>query len=224
MIRGWLGPRQGWIRQTAVALAAFALLAAIYRLPLAEANPVKQVVAYVAGADYDPVVWYQSGRAQEVMSRYFSAETWKAILRGRKDMAPGTPASMTWPVSGQVTSGFGWRQVPGSGKEEFHEGLDISASEGTPVSAAAAGTVKAVRQSPAYGKVLEIQHEGDQRVVTVYAHCAEILVAEKQRVQAGEQVAKVGKTGNANAPHLHFEVRLDGKAVDPMIYLPPVSP
>lgn len=212
----------GWIRQAAISLALFALLVATYQLPLGEQSYLRRAVAYVAEADYDPVTWYRSGQVREVMSRYFSLETWKAILGGKKTPAQ-EQSPFAWPVQGQLTSAFGWRKDPATGKDQFHEGLDIAAPAGTPVLAAGSGTVKAVRTSVAYGKVVEIDHGGG--LCTVYAHLAEVLVREKQKVNPGDQVGRVGQTGNARSPHLHFEVRLDGKPVDPLTYLPrPASP
>ncbi|MEW6545306.1 MAG: M23 family metallopeptidase [Bacillota bacterium] len=224
----WFSPREvqraplaGWVRQAAISLALFSLLIALYQLPADNSHHLRRAISYVAEADYDPVAWYQSGQAREVMARYFSLEAWRNILGGKKTQ-PAEELPLLWPTRGQVTSGFGWRKDPATGKEEFHEGLDIAAPAGTPVLAAGAGTVKAVRSSPAYGKVVEIEHGGG--MTTVYAHLAEVVVKEKQKVTAGEQVASVGQTGNARAPHLHFEVRLDGKPVDPLTYLPGTSP
>lgn len=225
--REWFSPPQverarpaGWIRQTAISLAVFALLVAAYQLPLGESAYLRRAVAYVADADYDPVAWYRSGQVREVMARYFSVETWRSILGGKKP-PPEQQSPFAWPVQGQLTSGFGWRKDPVTGKDQFHEGLDIAAPVGTPVLAAGAGMVKAVRTSPAYGKVVEIDHGGG--LSTVYAHLSEVLVKEKQKVAAGEEVGKAGQTGNARSPHLHFELRLEGKPVDPLTYLPGTS-
>lgn len=210
-------PLAGWVRQAAIALALFALLLALYQLPADDSHRLRRVISYVAEADYDPVAWYQSGQARQVMARYFSLESWRNILGGKKSTPKEQPPFL-WPTQGQVSSGFGWRKDPATGKDQFHEGLDIAAAAGTPVLAAGGGTVRAVRTSPTYGKVVEIDHGGG--LSTVYAHLAEVLVNEKQKVNAGEPVGKVGQTGNARSPHLHFEVRLDGKPVDPLTYLP----
>lgn len=117
------------------------------------------------------------------------------------------------PVEGEISSGFGWRKDPASGRDELHEGMDFAVREGTPVKAAGAGTVKSVREDQRYGKSIEIDHGGG--LSTVYAHNSEIHVEKGTRVVQGQVIAKAGRSGKATAPHLHFEVRVNGVAVDP---------
>ena len=130
----------------------------------------------------------------------------------------GTLVEMSWPVDGAVTSVFGWRVAPTEKGQRLHEGIDISAEMGTPIKSVADGTVIIVRESPSYGKMLEIDHGSGWQ--SVYAHCSEILVKPGGSVKRGEVVAKVGQTGDATAPHLHFEVKKDGQQVDPLAVLP----
>jgi murein DD-endopeptidase MepM/ murein hydrolase activator NlpD len=116
-----------------------------------------------------------------------------------------------WPVNGAVVSGFGWR----GGR--MHEGIDITASSGTPIWAAAAGTVIWASWRGGYGNCVVVDHGNG--LATLYAHASSILVGVSQSVGQGETIALVGSTGNSSGPHLHFEVRVNGSAVDPLLYL-----
>lgn len=117
-----------------------------------------------------------------------------------------------WPVEGTVTSGFG----PRNGS--FHEGVDIAAPAGTPVVAAADGQVIFSDELRGYGKVVIIRHNA--HYVTVYAHNRVNWVKEGQFVRRGQRIAEVGQTGRTTGPSLHFEVRKNNLAQDPLRYLP----
>jgi murein DD-endopeptidase MepM/ murein hydrolase activator NlpD len=132
---------------------------------------------------------------------------------GTGSTGTGTPsaAGLIWPVNGPVTSGFGMRWG------RMHEGIDISASTGTPIWAAAAGTVIYAGWLGGYGNLVVVDHGSG--LATAYAHASAILVAVGQGVTQGETVALVGSTGHSTGPHLHFEVRVNGVAVDPLLYL-----
>jgi murein DD-endopeptidase MepM/ murein hydrolase activator NlpD len=117
-----------------------------------------------------------------------------------------------WPVNGTINSGFGPR---GS---SFHDGIDIAAAEGTPVVAIEAGEVIYSDQLRGYGNMVIVRHAGG--IVSVYAHNEANLVREGQTVARGEVVAKVGSTGRVSGPHLHFEIRRNNAAQDPLRYLP----
>lgn len=123
------------------------------------------------------------------------------------------------PVSAPLTSGFGFRDSPVTGKEEFHYGADLGAEEGTQILAYAGGVVTFAGENRSYGDYLTIDHGGG--VTTLYAHCKKLLVQEGQRVFAGEVIATVGQTGVATGPHLHFAVLKDGIYLDPLYYLAP---
>lgn len=120
-------------------------------------------------------------------------------------------AGFIWPVDGVVVSGFGMRWG------RMHEGIDVSASSGTPIRAAAAGTVIYAGWLGGYGNLVVVDH-GDG-LATAYAHASVIVVVVGQQVSQGETVSLVGSTGNSSGPHLHFEVRVNGDAVDPLFYL-----
>jgi lipoprotein NlpD len=116
------------------------------------------------------------------------------------------------PINGTINSGFGPR---GS---SFHDGIDIAAAEGTPILAIEAGEVIYSDQLRGYGNIVILRHA--EGIVSVYAHNEANLVREGQTVARGEVVAKVGSTGRVTGPHLHFEIRRNNIAEDPLRYLP----
>jgi len=126
-----------------------------------------------------------------------------------------------WPASGPLTSTFGWRMHPIFHVMRFHAGIDIGASYGAPVSAAADGVVTSAGDASGYGTLVVISHgtRGGQDLSTAYAHMSQLLVSVGQHVGRGQQVGAVGNEGNSTGPHLHFEVRLDGSPVDPLGYV-----
>lgn len=128
----------------------------------------------------------------------------------------------TLPNSSPVTvafnsSSFGWRLDPFNGHKAFHEGLDFPADTGTPIYAAAGGIVTTAEQTPDYGKLVKIDHGSG--LETRYAHASRLLVKVGDRVEKGQEIAEVGSTGRSTGPHLHYEIRLDGNALDPRQYL-----
>jgi murein DD-endopeptidase MepM/ murein hydrolase activator NlpD len=121
------------------------------------------------------------------------------------------PRRLAWPVQGVLYSRFGKRNG------QPHEGIDVAAPEGTLITAAAAGRVVFSGTQSGYGSLVILRHGGD--LITVYAHASELLVREGERVSAGEPIARVGRTGRASGPHLHFEVREGTRARDPLRWL-----
>jgi murein DD-endopeptidase MepM/ murein hydrolase activator NlpD len=124
---------------------------------------------------------------------------------------------MRWPVRGKVNSDFGPRRSPWSGAREFHTGIDIAAAIGTPVHAPAAGTVAYAGEHPDYGLWVVIDHAHDVR--TVYGHLSKVVGRRGQRVDRGGLVGMTGNTGRSSGPHLHYEVLVNGRAVNPRVYL-----
>lgn len=121
------------------------------------------------------------------------------------------------PVSGVISSPFGLRADPFTGTAKFHHGVDIAAPAGSPVKAAASGRVIFSGVAAGYGNLVEIDHGAG--IVTRYGHNAANLVSVGDKIAAGQSVALVGQTGRATGDHLHFEVRHDGKAVSPELFL-----
>lgn len=134
--------------------------------------------------------------------------------RGAVERAP-----VHMPIAGNFrqSSGFGNRRDPFSGSRAFHSGLDFAAPTGTMVTSAGAGRVSFAGTKSGYGKTVEITH--DNGLMTRYAHLSSILTETGQRVEAGTLIARVGSTGRSTGPHLHFEVRKGGGALDPKAFL-----
>ena len=125
---------------------------------------------------------------------------------------------LVWPCPSysRISSQYGYRTHPISGTRKLHKGLDIAASSGNPVIAAASGTVVKSYFSSSYGNYVVISHGGG--LMTAYAHMTRRLVSAGQTVAAGQQVGTVGSTGNSTGPHLHFEVYVGGSTTNPMNY------
>lgn len=138
-----------------------------------------------------------------------------SILALRKDVLRSIP-SIT-PTEGWVSSSFGGRKSPFSGEEVNHRGLDIGAEHGTPVLAPADGIVDIAMRSETFGNLLVIKHADD--IITKMAHNEQLLVKKGERVVRGQKVALVGSTGRSTGPHLHYEVIVGDRQVDPMSYL-----
>ena len=121
---------------------------------------------------------------------------------------------MIRPVSGIITSRFG----AGSRiRRSSHTGLDIATSTGTPIQAAASGTVTFSGYKGSYGNMIVITHSNG--VQTYYGHCSKLYVNEGDIIQQGHEIAEVGATGNATGPHLHFEIRYQNRLIDPELIL-----
>lgn len=121
------------------------------------------------------------------------------------------------PVTGPVTSTFGYRDSPVNGKNEFHLALDIGAAEGTEIGAFADGVVEYIGKSDEFGLYLKITHANN--VSSFYAHCSKLLVHKGDPVTCGQTVALVGHTGNATGPHLHLTIEKDRIRLDPAYYV-----
>lgn len=120
------------------------------------------------------------------------------------------------PLEGIITSTFGWRNPTVSTVSKYHTGIDIAANEGTQIISATKGKVILASSEGAYGNHLKIQIED---VIIIYAHCLSLEVKEGDEIEQGQIIAQVGSTGNSTGPHLHFEIRRDGRYVDPQLIL-----
>lgn len=118
--------------------------------------------------------------------------------------------------TGYMTDGFGYRRDPFTRKIRFHYGLDISTTRGTPVFATADGTVKYAKRRGGFGLVVALEHEYGYE--TLYAHMAKMSVKAGEQVKRGQKIGEVGNTGRSTAPHVHYEVRVDGEPVNPIDY------
>lgn len=129
-------------------------------------------------------------------------------------MARGPFSARVLPLRGAgISSGFGWRRHPIAGGFKFHAGIDLAAPTGTPIVATAAGVVASADWYGGYGLCVTVDHQNGY--VTLYGHMSQINVGVGQRVQPGQPLGRVGSTGSSTGPHLHYELRRDGYAVNP---------
>ncbi len=147
--------------------------------------------------------------------------SWVALDKAGPD-APVERATVAIPslmplAGGRMTSGYGMRTHPVIKKRRRHKGVDIAAPTGTPVYATADGMVGRADWFSTYGLYISIDHGADME--TRYAHLSRLAVAAGQRVRKGDLIGYVGSTGRSTGPHLHYEVRVDGVAVDPIPYM-----
>jgi murein DD-endopeptidase MepM/ murein hydrolase activator NlpD len=155
----------------------------------------------------------REGYLHEVDSLLAQSAALAEQIRGAGTTGGGQPsaAGLIWPCDGVVVSGFGMRWG------RMHEGIDIGCAYGTPNRAAASGTVIYAGWLGGYGNLVVVDHGNG--LSTAYAHASSILVSVGQSVSQGQTVSLVGSTGHSTGPHLHFEVRVNGVAVDPLPYL-----
>jgi murein DD-endopeptidase MepM/ murein hydrolase activator NlpD len=156
------------------------------------------------------------GVSLEALTLYNRLTDPNRIQTGMTLTVPLSGLILEWPVAGVVTSSYGRRWG------RLHAGIDIAAPHGTPVHAAASGRVITSGVQRGYGRIIRLRHQGGY--VTVYAHHEVNLVQMGQRVQRGQLIARVGVSGSATGPHLHFEIRQAKKPQDPTLYLPSLSP
>ena len=221
-------------------VVALVLIAGIVRyadtpLVTAARDKAAEVLAGAPGVDKVLAVFGGDSTASEVFGAQptdsgtdagYAASSGGAddILGREKTLFPDTVDETVYPMEfehvlpteGTLTSAFGSRLSPTTGQPGFHYGLDIAADEGVVIGAFADGTVREVGESD-YGNYLIVDHADG--FSTLYAHCSSISAAVGDEVKCGEEIARVGQTGNATGPHLHLEIWKDGAALDPSNYL-----
>ncbi|MFH2046658.1 MAG: peptidoglycan DD-metalloendopeptidase family protein [Pseudomonadota bacterium] len=121
------------------------------------------------------------------------------------------------PASGSVSSTFGYRTAPFTGKREFHKGIDIASTKGTPIVATGDGIVSKTGYMGSFGKTIVINH--GHGMITYYGHTSKILKKPGSIVKRGETIARIGNTGRSTGPHVHYEVRLNSVSVNPKKYI-----
>ena len=160
-----------------------------------------------------------SGEAPPAKASPAPAKAWeplpaRASLPDLTSSSAGAlPAVLDLGDSEQITSPFGRRSDPIDGGSKYHTGVDLRAPEGSPILAATGGVVKSAGQRGGYGNAVEIDHGNGMS--TLYAHASELLVTAGEKVTEGQPIGRAGMTGRATGPHLHFEVRLHNRPVDP---------
>ena len=136
-------------------------------------------------------------------------------IRHHQDRFASTPS--LWPIYGKILSGYGWRVHPLKGKSQFHKGIDIPSWMGAPVKAAAQGVVEFSGWGGGYGWLVIIGHDYGYR--TMYAHLSENLVSPGRKVRKGQIIGKIGESGLATGPHIHYEIQRWRRAIPPQSYL-----
>lgn len=142
-------------------------------------------------------------------------DTLVKVLETETSLLASTPS--IWPTNGWPSSGVGWRLDPFTGKQTFHSGLDIAAAYGNPVIAPADGYVTQTTDDKYYGNSIQINHGGG--ITTLYGHLSKIEVNPGQKVKRGDEIGKVGNTGRSLGSHLHYEIRVNDKIVNPLSYI-----
>lgn len=136
-------------------------------------------------------------------------------LEDQKSLLASTPS--IWPVKGWLTSTFGYRSSPFTGRRELHKGLDIATRSGTPVIAPADGLVVFAGREGGFGNMIIIDH--GYGITTRYGHCSSLEAKLGQKIKRGDVVARVGNTGRSTGPHVHYEVAVNGVSVNPSRYI-----
>ncbi len=156
------------------------------------------------------------GHYEDVLSAYDDAFTRRAAEHARM------PSYMPVTDFPYLSSSYGWRRHPVTGRTTMHEGLDFAAPRGTPIYASAAGIVVEAKYLNGYGNTVEIEHGNG--IVTRYAHSSQLHVKQGDLVERGQLIADVGSSGRSTGPHLHFEVRMAGQPLDPRLFLGDQAP
>jgi murein DD-endopeptidase MepM/ murein hydrolase activator NlpD len=172
----------------------------VLNAPISELELQQQIAETMAKIDFDT----------DYLSTIEAKLLQQSVLKG---MLPNSS-----PINAAFnSSSYGWRIDPFTGNKAFHEGLDFSADTGTPIYAAAAGIVTAAERTTDYGNIVKVDHGSG--LETRYAHASKLMVKVGDRVEKGQVVALVGSTGRSTGAHLHYEIRLNGNALDPRKYL-----
>lgn len=174
-------------------------------------QPAAAIIMHGAGGPALPL--------DEAMALEYKTNQLEQELRGYEaSFSEHALTPSLWPIAGTLESGFGGRRNPfGGSSSEFHTGQDMEAPSGTPISAAANGTVTYAGWMNGYGQIVIIDHGGG--LFTRYGHMSRIEATVGQTVTRGQLIGLVGSTGRSTGPHVHYEVRINDKPVDPLPYL-----
>lgn len=177
-------------------------------------------IGNVRGVQVGALLWIPGGRSQGgggavpllTAPRSQPTVVMPRLALGSCEARKDASLRFSWPVQGKVTSRFGRRG------HRHHDGLDISASSGTPVHSAESGRIIHSGRLGAYGRIVIVKHAGNW--ATIYAHNRKNRASKGDFVERGQVIAEVGSSGNASGPHLHFEIRRNNQALDPALCLP----
>ncbi|HEV8020512.1 MAG TPA: M23 family metallopeptidase [Candidatus Lustribacter sp.] len=202
-------------------------LLGVHAAPALPAAPVHPTHGFVSGAHATTTVAQVQDRLARLVhaseQRLSDSSTFERLTHrvldlrrlaqlARERMLASLPSLN--PDGGTITAGFGWRVNPWP---EFHQGVDLAADYGTPVHAAADGVVRSAGWDGGFGIKIDIDHENGYR--TWYAHLSRVAVAPGTHVRKGDTIGFVGATGEATGPHVHFQIMLNGRPIDPVPYL-----
>jgi hypothetical protein len=183
--------------------------------------------------DYDELSFGQTAQASELATSFATFDYKYVLIKkvakdlegklnkldqfllDKESLLKSTPVLL--PVNGWITSFYGPRKNPASGRLRMHEGIDVGAPFGAPIVAPADGKVVFSGIKPGFGKHVQIDH--GYGVETLFAHAQKLLVTKNQQIKRGDHLAQVGSTGSSTGPHLHYEVRINGIAVDPYYFI-----
>ena len=197
---------------------AVTMLAAGMSIAAAPAHAETNAAAAAVGAiDVSKVASDSAGEADEQFTELFAR--WEAPNQASLITAgPQVAIPSRMPLEdAKLTSDYGMRTHPVLRRRMGHKGVDLAAPTGTPIYATADGLVSKAERFSSYGKFVSIEHGA--RIQTRYAHMSRIAVSDGARVKKGDLIGYVGSTGRSTGPHLHYEVRIDGEAVNPVPYM-----
>lgn len=197
---------------------AVTMLAAGMSIAAAPAHAETNAAAAAVGAiDVSKVTSDSAGEADEQFTELFAR--WEAPNQASLITAgPQVAIPSRMPLEdAKLTSDYGMRTHPVLRRRMGHKGVDLAAPTGTPIYATADGLVSKAERFSSYGKFVSIEHGA--RIQTRYAHMSRIAVSDGARVKKGDLIGYVGSTGRSTGPHLHYEVRIDGEAVNPVPYM-----
>ncbi len=182
------------------------------------AAPVEKVEGVDAVERLEQGIRNSGGAAQNTGGPMVASPNENPDTAGVSPVAPGDEKAPTapiqWPVAGRLTSEFGWRRSPFTGQRSFHAGVDLAANFGDPVKSCWDGKVIFSGDKQGYGKLVIVEHEGGWQ--SYYGHNSKLDVQVGDEIKAGQDIAKVGSTGLSTGPHVHFELRRNGTALDPL--------
>ena len=148
------------------------------------------------------------------LTQYERNKIYQVQQKGPVKSKQKSTGNFIWPISGKISSYYGFRLDPFNKLNLFHRGIDIKADYGTSVKAPKGGKVIYIGKDKIYGNILMIRH--DAQYVTVYAHLKAVNVKLNQQIRQGDVIAFVGTSGRSTGPHLHFEIRKNGRTLNPL--------
>ena len=201
-----------YLKKIFICLVIFTVALGLHKINLPVTRKAADGIKYLLTYDYDFHKAVEDSRILSFLNEKIKPEVLKMVFN--QSSPPLLKEDVDLPVQGEISSGFGIRIHPVLKEKRQHNGIDIRASEGEPIRVILDGKVKKVREDKELGNTVLIDH-GDG-IETLYAHCSEILVNEGDKVIKNQVIARVGDTGLADGTHLHFEVWVNGKPVDPV--------